>query len=65
MSAAKPKGPSPDPLIDEVRERRRALLAAYNNDFGKLVEAIRAIEREHPEKVIDPRRKRREDAGRP
>ena len=45
----------PDPLIDEVRQRRRDLFARYDNDLDKLVEAIRRIEAEHPEKVIDRR----------
>ncbi len=45
-----------DPLIDEVRQRRRELLARYDNDLGKLFEAIRKIQSEHPEKVRDHRR---------
>ncbi len=46
----------PDPLIDEVRQRRRDLFADYDNDPQKLFEAIRRLQDEHPEKVIDPRR---------
>ena len=42
-----------DPLIDEVRGRRRELCAKYGNDLHKLCEAIRALEARHPEKVID------------
>ncbi len=46
--------PYPDPLIDEVRGRRRDLFADYDNDPEKLFEAIRRLQAEHPEKVIDP-----------
>ncbi len=46
---------SSDPLIDEVRRRRRDLFADYDNDPQKLFEAIRPLQAEHPEKVIDPR----------
>jgi hypothetical protein len=52
-----PGEPYPDPLIDEVRQRRRKLLAEYGNDLGKLFEAIQKIEAEHPEKVLDPRKR--------
>lgn len=45
-----------DPLIDEVRQRRRELLAKYDNDLGKLFEAARKLQAEHPEKVRDHRR---------
>jgi len=45
-----------DPLIDEVRQRRRELLAQYDNDLGKLFEAIRKIQSEHLERVRDHRR---------
>jgi hypothetical protein len=45
-----------DPLVDEVRQRRRELLAQYGNELSQLCEAIRRIEAEHPEKVVDLRR---------
>ncbi len=45
----------PDPLIDEVRRRRRDLFADHDNDPQKLFEAIRRLQAQHPEKVIDPR----------
>jgi hypothetical protein len=50
----------PDPLIDEVRQRRRELFAECGYDLNKLFELIRKIQAEHPEKVIDLRKKRRE-----
>ena len=43
-----------DPLIDEVRRRRRDLFADCDNDPQKLFEAIRRLQAEHPEKVLDP-----------
>ena len=49
----KPKPePYEDPLIDEVRQRRRDLLAGYENDLDKLFEAVRNLEAQHPEKVV-------------
>ncbi len=47
----------PDPLIDEVRQRRRDLLARYDNDLNKLFEAIQRLQAEHPEKMVDHRRR--------
>ncbi len=49
------KRSEPDPLIDEVRQRRRDLLADHDNDPQRLLEAIRQLQSKHPEKVIDPR----------
>ena len=44
-----------DPLIDEVRQRRRELYATCANDLDKLAEAIQRIQAEQPEKYVDPR----------
>ena len=45
--------PHPDPLIDEVRERRREIWDQCDHDFNKLVERIRRIQEEHPDKLVD------------
>ena len=47
----------PDPLIDEVRERRRELFAQHSNDLQKLFEAIQRLQAKHPEKVVDLRKR--------
>ncbi len=52
-----------DPLIDEVRERRRRLLARHGGDLQKLYEELRRLQEEHPEKVVD-RKKKRSRSGR-
>lgn len=44
-----------DVLIDEVRQRRRDLLAACGDDLDTLIQLIRQREAEHPERVADPR----------
>ena len=49
----------PDPLIDEVRERRRQLWAEYDNDLNKVYEAIKRLQAEHPEKMVDRRKSKR------
>lgn len=55
--------PNVDPLVDEVRQRRRELLASCDGDLGKLAELIRCREAQHPERVIDPRRELRSGSG--
>jgi len=52
-----------DPLIDEVRERRKLLLARHGNDLARFHEAILALQAEHPEKVIDRRKRKKSDEG--
>jgi hypothetical protein len=47
---------SADPLIDEVRERRRAVFARCGNDLRVLGQHIQTLQAQHPEKVIDRRR---------
>lgn len=39
-----------DPVVEETRERRRALAARFDNDPKKLLDEIRRIERENPDK---------------
>ena len=56
MSEPMHRFPLSDPLIDEVRARRRELLQSYGNDLDKLFKAIRQLEAQHPEKVVDRRR---------
>ncbi len=46
-----------DPLIDEVRERRRQLSSRYGNDLQELFKAIRELQKEHPRIVLKPQRK--------
>jgi hypothetical protein len=59
-----PSGPAhEDPLIDEVRQRRRELLAAHGDDLQRLGEAIRRREAEHPEKMVDRRRRKAREAS--
>ena len=49
----------PDPLIDEVRERRRQIWEECDHDFNKLLEMIQRVQAEHPEKLVDPRKSRK------
>ena len=44
-----------DVLIEEVRQRRRDLLASCGDNLDALVRLIRQREAEHPERVADPR----------
>jgi len=49
----------PDPLIDEVRERRRQIWEECGRDFEKLLERIQRLQAAHPEKLVDPRKSRK------
>jgi hypothetical protein len=51
-----------DPLIGEVRQRRRELWEACGGTLDGLLKEIQKIQSEHPEKLIDPQRRR---PGRP
>ncbi len=46
----------PDPLVDDVRERRRQLWADFDNDWTQVYRAIQRLQAEHPEKVFDRRK---------
>ena len=43
---------SPDPLIDEVRERRRKVFEENGATLDGLFEAIRRLQEGHPEKIV-------------
>ena len=51
---------NPDPLIDEVRQRRRELYARYGNDLKKLGEAIQQMQAQHPDQITDRRKQKQE-----
>ena len=55
MSEAESSPPPSDPLINEVRNRRREMMEKYDNDLHKLFEEIQRRQAEHPEKYVDPR----------
>jgi hypothetical protein len=46
----------PDPLIDEVRERRRAMLARYRNDLDKFFDAVERLQATHADRLADHRK---------
>jgi hypothetical protein len=45
-----------DPLIDEVRQRRRELLASCKNDLRQLLALVQQRQREHPGQPADRRK---------
>lgn len=55
--------PHPDPLIDEVRERRAQLFRRVGGTLEGLFEEIQRIQAEHPEKVVDRRAVLRKNRG--
>ena len=52
------ENPVVDPLIDEVRARRKALLNKHQNDLKSLFEAIRRLQESHLDQVLDAHKRR-------
>ena len=52
----KPPERHSDPLIDEVRQRRKDLYESLGGTLEKLYEAIQQLQRQHPEKLVHPAR---------
>ena len=48
----------PDPIVDEIRQIRKAHAAKYNNELDKIVEALRVEEQRSPRRVLNPGPKR-------
>jgi hypothetical protein len=42
----------PDPLLDEVRDRRRQVSAQFDHDVEKLFDELRRRESEHPDTLL-------------
>ena len=59
------EAPHSDPLIDDVRQRRQELLWRHGNDLTELFNAIRALQAQHPDKVVNLRRIRHPTARDP
>ncbi|HKQ49505.1 MAG TPA: hypothetical protein VJZ71_15645 [Phycisphaerae bacterium] len=47
---------SDDPLIDEVRRRRREVAEEYGYDLKQLFDELKRRDAEHPERLVDPRK---------
>ncbi len=43
-----------DPLIDEVQSIRRAISEQFGNDVDKLCDHLQELERQHPERLVEP-----------
>lgn len=56
MSATPQQPAVPDPLIDEVRAIRQALSERFGNDVDKLCDHLQELERQHRDRVVQPRR---------
>ncbi len=42
----------PKDFVDDVRAARERLAAKYDYDLDRIFDALQAIEREHPERVV-------------
>jgi hypothetical protein len=43
-----------DPIVAEIRQYRKAIAAKHGNDVGRIVEALRKLERESDREVLNP-----------
>lgn len=50
-----------DDVIEEVREIRRQFWARFDNDPVKVVEYLMEWQKQHPERLWDPRTRDRKD----
>jgi hypothetical protein len=41
-----------DPIVEEVRERRRKLTQRFDNDPSKIIAELLRMARQHPEKMV-------------
>lgn len=48
---------APDPLIEEVRARRRELSERFGNDVDRLCDHLAEIERQQADRVVRPERR--------
>ncbi len=55
------KYPRDDPFIDEIRSIRKEISDGFGNDVGRLCEHLREIEREYPDRVVEPARRNSEE----
>lgn len=47
-----------DPLVEEVRKRRRELMAEYDNDLGKLIDYIKKERKKYSNRLIRVKKKK-------
>lgn len=40
-------------IIDEIHERRRSIMARFDNDLDRLFEYLHKREQEHPERIVN------------
>ncbi|HST63112.1 MAG TPA: hypothetical protein VLK84_30665 [Longimicrobium sp.] len=55
----------PDPLLDEIDEARREIMAEHGNDWRKVLEYYVELDRQNPERVVrvpDPNANNQSDA---
>ena len=45
---------NPDPIVEEIREIRKAHAAKYGNDLDRIVEALREDERASKREFLNP-----------
>lgn len=47
-----------DPIVEEIRQHRKAYADEHGNDLGRIVQALRKHERESDRPLLNPRPKK-------
>ena len=48
-----------DPLVEEIRKRRRELMAEYDNDLSKLIDSIKKNRKKYPDRLASEKKKKK------
>jgi len=48
-----------DPLVEEIRKRRRELMAEYDNDLSKLIDSIKKNRKKYPDRLVSVKKKKK------
>jgi hypothetical protein len=46
-----------DPLVEEIRKRRREIMAEYGNDISKLIDDIKRERKKYSDRIEHPKKK--------
>jgi len=46
-----------DPLVEEIRKRRREIIAEYDNDISKLIDDMKKKSKKYPDRIVHVKKK--------
>ncbi|MEK7396812.1 MAG: hypothetical protein AAB116_07725 [Candidatus Poribacteria bacterium] len=48
-----------DPLVEEIRNRRREIMAEYDNDINKRIDDIKRERKKYSDRIVHTKKKRK------